>query len=56
MILSSVMMLRHLGLDDHANKIANAVAKTIEAGSVRTPDLGGESTTTDFTFAVISNL
>lgn len=56
MILSSVMMLRHLGLDDHANKIANAIAKTIEAGSVRTPDLGGESTTTDFTFAVISNL
>ncbi|KAG0031607.1 isocitrate dehydrogenase (NAD(+)) idh1 [Podila clonocystis] len=56
MILSSVMMLRHLGLDDHANKIANAVAKTIEAGSARTPDLGGESTTTDFTFAVISNL
>lgn len=56
MILSSVMMLRHLGLDDHANKIANAIAKTIEAGSARTPDVGGESTTTDFTFAVISNL
>ncbi|KAF9435818.1 isocitrate dehydrogenase (NAD(+)) idh1 [Entomortierella beljakovae] len=56
MILSSVMMLRHLGLDDHANKIANAVSKTILSGSAKTPDMGGSSTTTDFTFAVISNL
>ncbi|KAF9154631.1 isocitrate dehydrogenase (NAD(+)) idh1 [Linnemannia schmuckeri] len=56
MILSSVMMLRHLGLDDHANKIANAVSKTIMGGAVKTPDMGGSSTTTDFTFAVISNL
>ncbi|KAF9968575.1 isocitrate dehydrogenase (NAD(+)) idh1 [Mortierella alpina] len=56
MILSSVMMLRHLGLDDHANRIANAVSKTILNGAVKTPDMGGSSTTTDFTFAVISNL
>ncbi|KAF8934534.1 isocitrate dehydrogenase (NAD(+)) idh1 [Podila verticillata] len=56
MILSAVMMLRHLGLDEQANMIANAVIKTIETGAVRTPDLGGKSTTTDFTFAVIDNL
>lgn len=56
MILSAVMMLRHLGLDEQATMIANAVIKTIETGAVRTPDLGGKSTTTDFTFAVIDNL
>ncbi|KAL1919678.1 uncharacterized protein VTP21DRAFT_1609 [Calcarisporiella thermophila] len=56
MILSAVMMLRHLNLEDHANRIANAVYKTIASGNVRTPDMGGNSTTTDFTLAVISNL
>ncbi|KAG0365692.1 isocitrate dehydrogenase (NAD(+)) idh1 [Gamsiella multidivaricata] len=56
MIFSSVMMLRHLGLDDHANKIANAVFKTILTGAIKTPDMGGSSTTTDFTSAVVSNL
>ncbi|ORZ14427.1 mitochondrial NAD-dependent isocitrate dehydrogenase subunit 1 precursor [Lobosporangium transversale] len=56
MVLSSVMMLRHLGLDDYANKIANAVSKTILSGAVKTPDMGGSNTTTDFTFAIISNL
>ncbi|KAG0244851.1 isocitrate dehydrogenase (NAD(+)) idh1, partial [Mortierella sp. GBA43] len=56
MILSSVMMLRHLGLEDHANKIANAVSKTILSGDVKTPDMDGSNTTTDLTLAVISNL
>ncbi|KAF9407023.1 isocitrate dehydrogenase (NAD(+)) idh1 [Podila epigama] len=51
MLLSAVMMLRHLGLDEHADLIANAITKTIESGVARTPDLGGTSTTTDFTFA-----
>ena len=35
MILSSVMMLRHLGLEEHANRISNAVYRTIESGKVR---------------------
>ncbi|KAF9999056.1 isocitrate dehydrogenase (NAD(+)) idh1, partial [Modicella reniformis] len=59
MILSSVMMLRHLGLEDHANKIANAVSKTILSGAIKPPDMGSNTTsntTTDFTFDVISNL
>ncbi|CAB4421021.1 unnamed protein product [Rhizophagus irregularis] len=56
LILSGVMMLQHLGLNDYANRISNAVYKTIESGSARTHDMGGASTTTDFTLAVISNL
>ncbi|KAK4705674.1 isocitrate dehydrogenase (NAD+), partial [Phenoliferia sp. Uapishka_3] len=56
MILSATMMLRHLGLDHHANQIAAAVYKVIADGKIRTPDMGGKSHTSDFTFAVIKNL
>ncbi|CAG8630329.1 14673_t:CDS:2 [Dentiscutata erythropus] len=56
LILSGVMMLHHLGLDDYANRIHNAVKQTIKRGSAKTPDMGGTSTTTNFTLAVISNL
>jgi len=52
MILSATMMLRHLGLDYHANQISNAVYKVLADKKVRTPDMGGSSHTTDFTFAV----
>lgn len=56
MILSSTMMLRHLGLDHYANTIAASVYKVVDDKKVRTPDMGGSSHTTDFTKAVISNL
>ncbi|CAG8459124.1 4229_t:CDS:2 [Scutellospora calospora] len=56
LILSGVMMLHHLGLDDFANRIHNAVKQTIKRGSAKTPDMGGTSTTTNFTLSVISNL
>ncbi|KAF8351388.1 mitochondrial NAD-dependent isocitrate dehydrogenase subunit 1 precursor [Amanita rubescens] len=56
MILSATMMLRHLGLDDIANNIASAVFKTIDDGKVRTYDMGGSATTSDFTSAIISKL
>ncbi|CDS05849.1 hypothetical protein LRAMOSA08377 [Lichtheimia ramosa] len=56
MLLSAVMMLRHLNLNEYADKISNAVHCTIEAGKVRTKDLGGNNTTEEFTAAVIANL
>ncbi|PWN95783.1 putative IDH1-isocitrate dehydrogenase [NAD] subunit 1, mitochondrial [Tilletiopsis washingtonensis] len=55
MLLSSTMMLRHLGLDSHANQIAESVYKVIQEGKVRTADMGGNSKTADFTQAVINN-
>jgi isocitrate dehydrogenase (NAD+) len=55
-VLSSVMMLRHLGLPFFAEQIQNAVFRTLEQGDVRTPDIGGHHTTKEFTRAVISNL
>ncbi|KAI7853324.1 isocitrate dehydrogenase, NAD-dependent [Circinella umbellata] len=56
MILSSVMMLRHLGLEEHANRISNAVYRTIESGKVKTRDVGGSNSTSEFTDAIISAL
>jgi isocitrate dehydrogenase (NAD+) len=56
MLLSSVMMLRHLNLDEHANRISAAVYETISSGKAKTADIGGTSTTKDFTNAVISSL
>lgn len=34
LLLSGVMMLQHMGLQDHANKIEGAVFKTIREGKV----------------------
>lgn len=56
MLLSSVMMLRHLNLDEYANRISNAVYQTIETNAARTADMGGTNTTKEFTDAVISKL
>lgn len=56
MILSSVMLLRHLGLDEHANRISNAVYRTIQSGTAKTRDMGGKSSTSEFTKAIISAL
>ncbi|CAG8826719.1 26926_t:CDS:2, partial [Dentiscutata erythropus] len=40
LILSGVLMLRHLGLDDYASRIHNAVKQTIQRGAAKTPDMG----------------
>lgn len=56
MILSSVMMLRHLNLDEYANRISSAVYGTISTGTAKTVDMGGNSTLKEFTNAVISKL
>jgi len=55
-VLSSVMMLRHLGLPFFAEQIQNAVFRTLEAGKVRTRDIGGSNTTKEFTKEIINNL
>lgn len=55
-VLSSVMMLRHLGLPFFAEQIQNAVFKTLEDQKVRTPDIGGHHSTKEFTNEIINNL
>ncbi|KAH6560401.1 hypothetical protein BASA50_006626 [Batrachochytrium salamandrivorans] len=56
LLLSAVMMLRHIKLNKHADNIEQAVLKTIASGDARTGDLGGKATNTQFTQAVINNL
>ena len=56
LLLSSVMMLRHVGKEAAAEAIQRAVIKTIAEGKHRTGDLGGNSTTDQFTSEIIGNL
>nr|POE63197.1 isocitrate dehydrogenase [nad] subunit 1, mitochondrial [Quercus suber] len=56
LILSGSMMLRHLGLDDHANRISKAVYDVIAEGKARTRDMGGNSTTHEFTRAILDSM
>ena len=56
MIRSGAMMLRHLGKLDAAVAVERAVARVLEEGAVRTPDLGGASSTDDVAAAVIAHL
>jgi isocitrate dehydrogenase (NAD+) len=56
LILSAAMMLRHLGLEDHANRISTGVYKVIGDGKVRTRDMGGSATTNEFTRAILDKM
>ncbi|RDW57408.1 isocitrate dehydrogenase (NAD(+)) IDH1 [Aspergillus mulundensis] len=56
MILSGSMLLRHLGLDDHANRISKAVYDVIGEGQTRTRDMGGQASTHEFTRAVLDKM
>jgi tartrate dehydrogenase/decarboxylase / D-malate dehydrogenase len=48
MIWTGAMMLDHLGHPDAADRIVGAIARVLATGDVRTPDLGGRATTTEF--------
>lgn len=56
MLLSGSMLLRHLGLDEHANRISKGVYDVIAEGKVRTRDMGGQNTTHEFTRAVLDKM
>lgn len=75
LVLSSTMMLRHLGLDESATRyahvanpccihfdadtqlrISQAVYAVIADGKVRTKDMGGNATTTEFTNAILQKM
>ena len=53
---SGVLMLRHLGENDAADRILKATFRVLEAGKVRTPDLGGKASTQEYADAIISEL
>jgi tartrate dehydrogenase/decarboxylase / D-malate dehydrogenase len=55
-ILSAAMMLDHLGLEAAGRDIRAAVAAVLAEGRVRTPDLGGRSSTDEVGSAVLEKL
>ena len=56
LILSGIEMLKYINLNEYAEKIEKAVLKTLEVSEVKTADLGGTATTTEFTDKIIENL
>lgn len=56
LLLSSIMMLQHMGLNSHADRIQNAIFKTLADGKTITGDLGGKAKTHEYADAVIKNL
>jgi len=56
LLLSSAMMLDHVGHQDKARRIRKAVDIALREDNVRTGDLGGKATTKQFTQAVVKRL
>jgi len=49
LLLSALMMLEHLGERQRADRIRGALSRVLIAGQIRTHDLGGKASTTEFT-------
>ncbi len=56
LMLSSVMLLIHIGETEAANKLQNAVEAVYREGKHLTGDVGGSSSTEDFTDAVVRTI
>lgn len=56
LLLSSIMMLQHMGLNEHADKIQKAIFKVLGEGKTITGDLGGKAKTYEYANAVIKAL
>jgi isocitrate dehydrogenase (NAD+) len=56
LLLSALMMLDHLGESAAAARIRSALDRTLVDARVRTPDLGGTATTTEFAEEIVGNL
>lgn len=55
LLLSAVQMLRYIDQNECADKVEKALYKTLESG-VKTQDIKGSASCTEFTDAIISNL
>jgi len=53
---SAIMMLRHLGKDDVADRLRAAIRDVVVRQKIRTHDLGGKATTSGFADAVVAAL
>jgi isocitrate dehydrogenase (NAD+) len=56
LLLSSLLMLRHIDENAMADRIMKALGDVLGEGKVRTRDLGGQSSTIEFTEAICRKL
>jgi len=56
LLLSALLMLRHLGEREAADRIEKAMLTVFTDGAVRTRDIGGTAGTSEFTDAIIAKL
>jgi isocitrate dehydrogenase (NAD+) len=56
LLLSGVMMLRHIGELERADAVTQALTRVVADPRTRTRDLGGTATTTEFTEAVCRDI
>ena len=55
-MLAAAMMLEHVALPDLAARMRTAINETLNVDKIRTGDLGGKSTTAEFTKALVSRI
>jgi isocitrate dehydrogenase (NAD+) len=56
LLLSALLMLRHIGEASMADRIMHALGAVLTHGDVRTRDLGGTASTTEFASAICRRL
>ena len=56
LLLSALLMLRHIGEGDMADRVMRALGDVLSEGKVRTRDLGGTAGTTEFAEAICREL
>ncbi|KAK4875331.1 hypothetical protein RN001_011753 [Aquatica leii] len=56
MFLCGANLLHHVNLSTYSEMIKDAVNTVLKEGKIRTKDVGGQSSTKEFTFAVINKL
>ena len=56
LLLATAKMLEHLGMQDKGLQVKTAVNSVLEEHKVKTRDLGGFATTSQFTQAVVDHL
>jgi isocitrate dehydrogenase (NAD+) len=55
LLLSAILMLRHLDLAEHAERVERALLSTLAAG-IKTPDIGGSAGTKEFASEIARRL
>src|SRR3954451_19380098 len=54
LMLAAALMLKHVNKDDLATRLRTAIEQTLQVDNVRTADLGGKVSTSDFADAIIT--